>query len=87
MPDDGRKGGKPGRGKSGKPERDWFVYQSDRWMESAQLACRLSRRLTSLPSAAFRTNGLLQPEIVYRFPHPLLFAVWSSSLDAHPHSV
>jgi hypothetical protein len=24
---------------------------------------------------------------LFRFPHPLLFAVWSSSLDGHPHSV
>jgi len=26
-------------------------------------------------------KGLLQPEVLYRFPHPLLFAVRSSSLD------
>ena len=71
----------------GKPARDWFVYQSDRWMESAQLACRLGRRLARFPWAAFRTNGLLQPEIIYRFPHPLLFALWSSALDAHRHTV
>ncbi len=36
----------------GKPARDWFVYQSDRWMES-QLACRLGRRLARFPWAAF----------------------------------
>jgi hypothetical protein len=51
------------------------------------LTCRLGRRWARFPWSAFRTNGLREPEILYRFPHPLLVAVWPSSLDAHPHWV
>jgi hypothetical protein len=66
-----------------KPGCDSFVYQSGRWMDSAQLACRIGRRLARFPWAAFRTNGLLQPEIVYRFRAPTSLRRMSSSPDAH----
>ena len=49
--------------KGGKHQRDEFVSESDRWMETASSACRLGRRWARLPWAAFRKNGLLQAEI------------------------
>jgi hypothetical protein len=57
------------------------------WNRGRELPCRIGRGLARFARPAFRMNGVLQAEFVDRLPNPLLSAVGSSSLDAHPASV
>jgi hypothetical protein len=74
--------------KNGTQTRTRLVCQSIRPLDRIRAITSSPRSpIHSLSVGGLPDEGLRQPEIICRFPHPLFFAVRSSCLDAHPHSV